>query len=247
MKKIYWISKDYNNESLNNLARRVTEYNTADLLSSGYEVYFGNPPGSEESRHTGIILTDPFITVEDIYIVNDIFNHNVYFEQNNENRLQIPKDLYGTFDCLISLAAGEMIKNNPIDIGLDGNHYVVDISPTALHKSVGIYKNTQTEFTQLDIFNINAVKEFIKNCKGTKGFFSVSNCFMYIVNSLLYDVNIRLRIQNEFVDVLANDKIDWYVSMRSADGINYRCVRAKDIQNKKLDERFNVLPWIQIN
>jgi hypothetical protein len=89
------------------------------------------------------------------------------------------------------------------------------------------------------------VKEFLKTCKGTRGFFVVSNCFCYIVNSLLYDVNLRLKIQNEFINVLANDDIEWYVSMFSADGTYYRCDRAIDIQNKILDKNFKELPWIK--
>jgi hypothetical protein len=52
-------------------------------------------------------------------------------------------------------------------------------------------------------------------------------------------------MQNEFIAILAHDKIDWYVTMFTADGTYYPCVRAKDIQDKKLDERFKILPWIK--
>jgi hypothetical protein len=51
-------------------------------------------------------------------------------------------------------------------------------------------------------------------------------------------------MQNELIDILANDKIDWYVFINTADGISYPCVSAKELQNKKLDNRFKILPWI---
>jgi hypothetical protein len=142
-----------------------------------------------------------------------------------------------------------VIENNPLDIGLVGeNHYVIDISPTALHKMLGLnlYKETREQFINLDIFNKHAVDEFLNNCKGTRGFFAISNCFMYIVNSLIYDVNIRLKIQNTLIERLASDKIEWYVTINSADGIFYPCVKASDIVNKKLDNRFGVFPWINM-
>jgi hypothetical protein len=255
MKKFYWIHKDYQNESLNNLARRVVEYNTATLISDGFEILYSYAPPEDNSPSdiVGRIEVSPeadekdfHYSVSDVNVINDIFNYNLYFVNNTESPLMIPAELYGTFDCLVSLAAGDMIERNPKLIGLVGdNHYVIDISPTAIHKSMGLYKDSSLEFIKVDIFNISEVKEFLKNCKGTRGFFVVSNCFCYIVNSLLYDVNFRLKIQNEFIEVLANDKIEWYVSMFSADGTHYHWDKASDIRNKNLDKHFGALPWIK--
>lgn len=245
MKKFYLVAKDYQNESLNNLARRVAEYNTAELIKDGYEVlYTEQPPIEGQYQEIGKIAWQLPYTVLDIPVINDIFNYNLYFEKNNEYRLNVGNH-FGTFDCLVSLAAGQSVVNNPKDIGLKGQHYVVDISPTAIHKTLGLYKEENFKHKQLDIFNIDAVKEFLSTCEGTKGFFVISNCFMYIINSLVYDVKLRLELQNKLINVLANDKIDWYIYMISADGTDYPCVRAKDITNKTLDKRFEVLPWIK--
>jgi hypothetical protein len=255
MKKFYWIHKDYQNDSLNNLARRTVEYNTANLISDGFEIVYSYtlPIDNSSSDLVGRIEVSPqakekdfYYSVSDVNIINDIFNYNLYFVNNTEPPLIISNELYGTFNCLVSLAAGNMIERNPALIGLVGNnHYVIDISPTAIHKSMGLYKELSVDFMQVDIFNITAVKEFLKTCKGTRGFFVVSNCFCYIVNSLLYDVNFRLKIQNEFIEVLANDKIEWYVSMFTADGTYYHCNKAADIRNKNLDKQFEALPWIK--
>jgi hypothetical protein len=253
MKTFYWVEKDYCNRSLNGLAQRLAEYFTADLLLADYHVgYLAEIPVDSEYAMIGQVGISAKareknfgFLVSDTHLINDIFNYNIYFPQNTE-KLDITPELKGTFDCLVSLGAGEMIETNPIDVGLTtDNHYVIDISPTAIHKSMGLYKDTVTNFTQLDIFNCSAVKRFLSTCEGTRGFFVVSNCFRYIINSLLYDVELRLQMQNEFIEILANDKIDWYVTMFTADGTYYSCVRAKDIQNKKLDERFKILPWIK--
>ena len=255
MKKFHWIHKDYQNESLNNLARRLVEYNTANLISDGFEIVYSYtlPADNSPRDFVGRIEVSPqadkkdfYQSVDNVNVINDIFNYNLYFVNNTESPLIIINELRGTFDCLVSLAAGDMINRNPELVGLIGdNHYVIDISPTAIHKSMGLYKDLSLEFMQVDIFNITEVKEFLKTCKGTRGFFVVSNCFCYIVNSLLYDVNLRLKIQNEFIEVLANDKIEWYVSMFSADGTYYHCNKASDIRNKNLDKQFGALPWIK--
>jgi hypothetical protein len=253
MKKFYWVEKDYCNRSLNGLAQRLAEYFTADLLLAEYDVgYLTQVPVNAEYAMVGQVGISAKareknfgFLVSDTHLINDIFNYNIYFPQNTEI-LDIAPELKGTFDCLVSLAAGKMIETNPVDVGLTTtNHYVIDISPTAIHKSMDLYKNTVTNFIQLDIFNGDAVKSFLNTCKGTKGFFVVSNCFRYIVNSLLYDVELRLQMQNKFIKILADDKIDWYVTMFTADGTYYPCVRARDIQDKQLDERFKVLPWIK--
>jgi hypothetical protein len=247
MEKIYLIEKDYQNESLNNLARRLAEYHLAELSLEGIDVQYSTSIPSDNSRFIEIGKLSqreevPF-TVNDLHIINDIFNYNLYFENNNDPVLSVGEHR-GTFDCLVSLAAGKMVESNPDSIGLTGNHYIIDISPTAIHVSMGIYKNINALYSQVDIFNKQSVKEFLATCEGSKGFFVISNCFMYIVNSLLYDVKLRLKMQNELIDILANDKIDWYVFINTADGISYPCVSAKELQNKKLDNRFKILPWI---
>ena len=250
MKKFYFVNKDYHNESLNSLARRIAEYNTAELLLKNYEVEVVDKalPGLE-NHEIGKISVDPSVpyTVEDIHIINDIFNYNLYFEKNTSAPLTIPLELKGSFDCLVSLGSGDMIKNNPIIIDFQGdNHYVIDISPTAIHKSMGIYKENVSQYIQLDIFNQGSVNEFLKGCKGSRGIFVISNCFMYIVNSLIYDVNLRLKIQNQFIKQLVEDKIEWYVNIITADGSSFSCIKASKLLDKQLDTRFKSLPWINL-
>ena len=248
MKNFYFVNKDYGNESLNNLARRVAEYNMAELVINEYNVSVVDvAPEGSENQEIGKLSLRPNVpyTVNDLYIINDIFNYNLFFEKNTSGRLEIPDDLKGTFDCLVSLAAGDSIINNPVDIDLKGEHHIIDISPTAIHKTMGIYKENNSKFTQLDIFNDEAVDRFLEQCTGTRGFFVISNCYMYIVNALIYDVNLRLEMQNKFLTKLANDKIEWYVNVVSADGIFYPCVKAQDLTNKKLDSRYEVFPWIK--
>jgi hypothetical protein len=256
MKKFCWIHRDYKNESLNNLARRLVEYNTAELLVDNYSVFYSNSVVSDdfEFAEVGRIAVGSSAdeknfryTVLDTPIINDIFNYNLYFINNTEERINLPDEHIGTFDCLVSLAAGDMIKNNPIDIKLKGNnHYIIDISPTAIHKSMNLYKEISNNFMLVDIFDENSLKAFLLTCQGKKGFFVASNCFCYIVNSLIYDVNLRLQLQNKFIKILAEDKIEWYLSIVTADGNRFRCIKAKDLMEKKLDERFGVLPWIKM-
>lgn len=250
MKKFCWIETDYQNESLNNLARRVTEYFTGDLLLDGHEVYYSKHPLEyAENFPIGKIGISPKAaamgfdyTVADLHVINELFNLNLYFPMNTEKRLDVGNH-YGTFDCLVSLAAGTMIENNPIDIGLNGNQYVIDVSSTAITESMKLYKNT-SGFTQVDLFNLSSVEKFLSSCTGTKGMFVVSNCFHYIVTSLVYDVKLRLKAQNDLMKLLANDKIDWYVSILTADGKYIDCISAKELQDTKLDDRYYVLPWI---
>lgn len=246
-KEFFWIHKDYNNRSLNQLAQSVTEYNTAFLVNQGYDIFYctNGVDTHLEQCEIGVLFPNTLdYTVKDLHIVNDIFNFNVYFTKNTEDRITVPFEHFNSFDCLVSLASGNKVETNPLDIGLVGsNHYVIDVSPTAIHQSMGIYKNVSM-YKQLDIFNIDDLKKFLSTCDGTKGMFVVSNCFLYMVSSLIYDVKTRLKIQNEFIKVLAEDKIDWYVEMDSADGEFFNCVRAKDIQNKQLDKKFKGLPWI---
>lgn len=250
MKKFCWIEKDYQNTSLNNLAQRVTEYFTGDLLLDGYEVHYSKEPIDDaENYPVGKIGISPKAaslgfdyTVADLHVVNELFNLNLYFPMNTEKRLDV-KEHYGTFDCLVSLAAGDMIKNNPVDIGFSGEHYVIDISSTAITETMKLYKHT-SGYTQVDLFNLSSVEKFLASCKGTKGLFVVSNCFHYIVSSLVYDVELRLKAQNDLMKLLANDKIEWYVSMLTADGEYISCAAAKDLQNKTLNKGYSVLPWI---
>ena len=241
--KICWLAKDYQNDSLNTLAKRVTEFHTAMLLNDNFDVEYSCEKTTDTQIEIGKLFLDKEYTVNDLHVVNDILNFNVYYDQNTEVSTVVNTQHYGTFDCLVSLAAGNKPNDTPKNIGLTtNNHYIIDISPTAIHKSFGIHKDISS-FTQLDIFNIQAVKEFLASCSGTKGLFVVSNCFVYYPSCLIYDVKLRLQAQEQFINALANDKIDWYVEMVAADGTGYGCVNAKDVRSN-LDTRFGVLPWI---
>lgn len=239
--KFNWVEHDYNNNSINNLSRNITEFNTAMMFSKGIEVTYNNGDGHK----IGTLFPNqaPF-TVDDTHIVNKILNYNIYFKTNTEDRVNVPDNHYGTFDTLVSLASGDKSETTISDIGLNGKQYIIDISPTAIHESV-IHKN-KSQHVQVDLFDSDSVRKFLNNINGNKGLFIVSNCFLYIISSLVYDTKKRYQLQNEFLKILANDKIDWYVEILTVDGKYFNCVRAKDLIDIGIDKRMGILPWINV-
>jgi hypothetical protein len=251
MNTFTWIHKNYDNRSLNNLSKNITEYNTTMLLNRGFKVDFSNIiPKIGKYAVEGTLFVDTpldYYTVEDIGVVNFLSDHNVYFKHNTEEIIDVGSHK-GTYDCLVSLAAG----TSPIDlaecIGPVNKHYIVDISTTAI-KETNSYFNEffvkeRTQFTQLDFFNLDNVEQFLKTVEGKKGLIIISNCFCYAPTSLLYDTKLRLEQQNKLMQMLANDKIEWYVDILTADGLTYRNVLAKDLIDQQLDKRLEIIPWI---
>lgn len=251
MDNFTWIYKDYQNRSLNNLAQNITEYHTSMLLNQGVEVNFSYDCNiNNNSAVMGSLFTqDKFYqyTVEDLEVVNMLADYNIYFKMNNEDLVDVGYHR-GTYDCLVSLAAGDILAKLPNHIGLTGNHYIVDISATAIRCSNNyfkeIFEKEITDHQQLDFFNIQDVKNFLDKVTGSKGLFIVSNCFCYAPTSLWYDTNLRLKKQNEFINLLANHHIDWYLDIVTADGRSYRNVQAKELINLKITDKLKVLPWI---
>lgn len=246
-----WVVKDYNNRSLNNLSKNITEYNTTMLLNKGFNVQFADSvPTKGKYAAYGTLFADTpidYYTVEDIKVVNFLSEHDVYFKHNTEEIIEIGSHK-GTYDCLVSLAAG----NSPVklinQIGEVKKHYIVDISTTAIKETTQYFNEffikEKTEFEQLDFFNLDNVKQFLSKINGSKGLIIISNCFCYAPTSLLYDTKLRLKHQNALMELLANDKIEWYVDILTADGITYRNILAKDLVNQKIDKRLNIIPWI---
>lgn len=249
--KFTWVSKDYGNRSLDNLSKNITEYNTTMLLTKGFDIQFADS-APVEGKHAvyGTLFVDTPIdhyTVKDIKVVNFLSEHNVYFKHNTEEIIDVGHHK-GTYDCLVSLAAGaspiELIDRiDPIK-----KHYIVDISTTAIKETNSYFKELfikeKTEFEQLDFFNLDNVKQFLSKLEGSKGLIIISNCFCYAPTSLLYDTKLRLKHQNDLMDVLANDKIEWYVDILTADGITHRNVLAKDLVNQSMNKQLNIIPWI---
>jgi hypothetical protein len=251
MEKFIWIEKDYKNRSLNNLAKNITEYNTSMLINRGFEVNYGSKSltNTEHAVVGTLFVMTPLsnYTVEDLEVLNMLSDYNIYFKYNTEDLVNV-REHKGTYDCLVSLAAGDISTKLPDHIGGVKNHYIVDISSTAIKKSNEYFRNffetEVTDYQQLDFFNIENVKEFLSKIDGTKGLFVVSNCFCYAPTSLFYDTEVRLRKQNEFIELLANDKIDWYVDIVTADGVTFRNVSAKTLLNHTMTDKLKVLPWI---
>lgn len=251
MKKFIWIEKDYNNRSLNNLAKNITEYNTAMLLNRGFEVEYETKVSADDDHAVvGTLFANSPLsayTVEDLEVINMLSDFNIYFKHNTEDLFDIGEHK-GTYDCLVSLAAGDISTKLPDHIGGVDNHYIVDISSTAIKNSNKYFKNffekEVTNFQQLDFFNTANVKDFLSNISGTKGLFIVSNCFCYAPTSLFYDTEVRLKKQNEFINLLVDDKIDWYVDIVTADGATFRNIAARDLLDYKMTNKLKVLPWI---
>ena len=246
MKRFIWKNRDYNNRSLNAMAKSITEYHTAMLFNENIQVDY--------SYTTGVDIGTLFlhtsakgITVENLDLTNALIDIDVHFKNNTEHKISFPKELQETFDCLVSLASGSNFAQEVKDIGNINNHYIVDISPTAIRETMKLstmLKSNITDFVQLDYFNINSVKEFLKTLKGTRGFFTLSNVFCYAPTSLLYDIKLRIQHQNKLIELLANDKIEWYVSILTATGKHYDCINVNNLRNQKVDDTFKVLPWI---
>jgi len=229
MNKITWKHIDYNNDSLNSIARNIAEYHTAHALKVKYSTTKGVPLGT--------IFLDDKHTVENISVLNSILNYNVYFKKNTEVPLKTIIDP----DCVVALASGD----TPSQL-LAKHTYVIDISPMALEKTKEKYNIDVAKsynYNQVDLFDILAVKKFLKKCQGNVGLFCLSNVFLYFPNCIMFDAKARLKKQNELISLLAQDKIKWHVDMVTVNG-TYIQTLASELVDMTLDDKFKVLPWI---
>jgi hypothetical protein len=229
MNKITWKHIDYNNDSLNSIARNIAEYHTAHALKVKYSTTKGVPLGT--------IFLDDKHTVENISVLNSILNYNVYFKKNTEVPLKTIIDP----DCVVALASGD----TPSQL-LAKHTYVIDISPMALEKTKEKYNIDVAKsynYNQVDLFDILAVKKFLKKCQGNVGLFCLSNVFLYFPNCVMFDAKARLKKQNELISLLAQDKIKWHVDMVTVNG-TYIQTLASELVDMTLDDKFKVLPWI---
>ena len=229
MNKITWKHIDYNNDSLNSIARNIAEYHTAHALKVKYSTTKGVPLGT--------IFLDDKHTVENNSVLNSILNYNVYFKKNTEVPLKTIIDP----DCVVALASGD----TPSQL-LAKHTYVIDISPMALEKTKEKYNIDVAKsynYNQVDLFDIPAVKKFLTKCQGNVGLFCLSNVFLYFPNCVMFDAKARLKKQNELISLLAQDKIKWYVDMITVNG-TYIQTLASELVDMTLDDKFKVLPWI---
>ena len=229
MNKITWKHIDYNNDSLNSIARNIAEYHTAHALKVKYSTIKGVPLGT--------IFLDDTHTVENISVLNSILNYNVYFKKNTEVPLKTIIDP----DCVVALASGD----TPSQL-LAKHTYVIDISPMALEKTKEKYNIDVAKsynYNQVDLFDIPAVKKFLTKCQGNVGLFCLSNVFLYFPNCVMFDAKARLKKQNELISLLAQDKIKWHVDMITVNG-TYIQTLASELVDMTLDDKFKVLPWI---
>ena len=229
MNKLTWKHIDYNNDSLNSIARNIAEYHTAHALKVKYSTTKGVPLGT--------IFLDDKHTVENISVLNSILNYNVYFKKNTEVPLKTIIDP----DCVVALASGD----TPSQL-LAKHTYVIDISPKALEATKEKYNIDVAKsynYNQVDLFDIPAVKKFLTKCQGNVGLFCLSNVFLYFPNCVMFDAKARLKKQNELISLLAQDKIKWYVDMVTVNGTHIQTL-ASELVDMTLDDKFKVLPWI---
>jgi len=227
MNNITWKEVDYKNNSLNNIARNITEFHTGNCQGDiSYSKTEGTPIGT-------IFLEEKY-TVKDMAILNSLLNYNVYFRKNTEQTLKT--DLKP--DCAVVLASG-----NTVDQIESKYMYVIDISPKALQNHQKAFNMTSTEYYELDVFDLEEVRKFLRKCKGETGLFCLSNIFLYLPNCIMFDAKARLTRQNKLMQVLAEDKIEWYVDMCTVNGIYFQAP-ARELVDMKLDDKFKVLPWI---
>lgn len=237
--RFYWIHKDYSNPSLNYISQRLVEFHTAGLIQLYDVEYVFDNNEFENFAEVGRIFLNKDYTVQDLHILNSIMNYNVYFKINTEPDIELKEDI-PLLDCFVSMASGE-VKNKKL---LNLNRYIIDISPRALEFTKDFLSIPESNFFKLDVFDKEQVKNFLSTVKGKVGLMYISNCFLYIPNCMLYDINLRIKKQNEFLTVLKNDKIRWYVNMVSANGETFSNVDVNSIPEIVLDDRFKALPWL---
>jgi hypothetical protein len=103
--------------------------------------------------------------------------------------------------------------------------------------------NIEFEFKVLDIFDIEAVKSFVKEINKNKIFWSVTNCFNYLPTAILYDIKTRFALQKEFFNVLYASNKNFYIDCTLADANYYQTNNIKKLLDLEIDKRFEVLPW----
>lgn len=240
MNKFYWIHKEFSNPSLNNLSQRLVEFNTAILLND-FEVYYSYEDNDYEFKaDVGTILLNQPYTVADVDIINSIMNYNVYFKTNTEPDIVLEKNIEN-LDCFVSMAAGQVQNKKLINL----KRYIIDISPRALEFSKKFLSVPESNFYQVDLFSLKQIEEFLNKVEGNTGLIFISNCFLYIPACILFDINLRIQKANEFLNLLRNDKINWYVNMVTPNGDSLYNVPVSEVQDIKLDERLKILPWIK--
>jgi hypothetical protein len=239
-KKFYWIHKDYNNASLNQIAQRLVEYHTSELLENFDVKYTYENKRYKNSAVVGTIFLDDTYSVNDQHIINSIMNYNVYFKQKTEDFKKLSDRTIQHLDFIVSLASGTLQKECLERL----NNYVIDISPTAIEKTREYLDIPESNYYQLDLFNIEKVEQFLKSIDGKIGFIDISNCFCYLPSSILFDIDLRINKLNQFLKCLQQDSRIWYINLTTPNGDQYSNVNVKDIPEIKIDDRFKVLPWI---
>jgi len=226
MTSITWKYVDYGNDSLNNIARNIAEFHTANASKINFDTHTGIPIGT--------IFLDEEYTVEDTDVLNSLLNYNVYFKKNTDDK--ILTDL--NFDSAVVLASG----SSPLQVDAK-NKYIIDISPRALEKTKDFLDLPASSYYQVDLFNLDQVRNFLQVCTGNTGIFCMSNVFLYLPNCIMFDSKVRLKKQNQIIELLANDKINWHVDIVTVNG-NHIQAPAEQLVDIKLDKKFEVLPWI---
>lgn len=177
-----------------------------------------------------------------IPLINWGLSHQYIFDDNTENFKDTFEDRGDIFDCCICSAGGStanLITKN-VRLSPDAKIFIVDISKVSLDKCRERLGDN-FEFILLDLFDITAVEKFVQNISCNKALWFASNIFNYINTSMIYDTEIRRKKQNDFINILSKQSVDWYVSLHTADA---ESIKNKSVKELKLLERsLTILPW----
>lgn len=174
--------------------------------------------------------------------------------------LKIPADFHIDKDTTIVVADYSLISLNMSkkiieewDTKEDLNQFVNkhklidnDILYFGKHDYHGkLKKHSKYKFVYVDLFDIDSVKKCLNSLEGTNGLWLASNIFNYITTSMLYDVQLRHEIQQQFINLLANDKINWDIGLNTAGSGAFKNESAKTLSDIKIYEGLKVLPWVK--
>jgi hypothetical protein len=182
--------------------------------------------------------------------INSALMHTDYFQTNTEQFDWTYEPTADVFDFCVCSAAGDTAIKVAQNVNLSSEAviYVVDISSVSLMKCEELLQSNgcsmdKFKFISLDLFNLTQISEFLKQFKSGKGLWFASNIFNYLTTSLIYNYQLRLRIQQDFIKLLVNQPATWFVSMFN---VNSVLIKNKSASSLLVCNPINlkVLPWL---
>jgi len=160
-------------------------------------------------------------------IIADISKHSLKINKDILNKWNDSNDIDLLIQSLIQNDNNILFEKN-INLNTDNFKKRIDL---------------KYEFVELNFFNLDAVKRLVDNLDSKKIFWNLSNCFNYIPTALIFDINTRYKIQQDFFNILNDSGKDFYVECTLADGHYQPITHVRNLLNYKIDNRFKILPW----